>query len=144
MAKNKGFTLVELMIVIAVLSVLLGMVLIAIDPQKVIEDTKDSRARAEMNQLKTALQLYFNDNNAYPEGTCNGDGCRTGILATALVPTYIKALPDVVGGSFEFFYQGETADYDAGINLNNAVNDDNNTVAKCRPPETHNYMICPD
>src|SRR3990167_5867834 len=93
--KNKGFTLIELIITLAVIGVLVSLILVAINPQRIIEDTRDSRNRAEMNAVKTALQLFFNDNNAYPVGICVGSACVSGTLGV-LVPNYARALPSVV------------------------------------------------
>ena len=129
--KDYGFTLVELIVVIAVISVLVGLILVGVDPIRVIEDTRDARNRTEMNQVKTALQLFFNDNNSYP-----------GALA-ALVPDYAKALPSVTTDA-SFSYSSSGSDYDAGVNLNNPSADDTATVTKCQPPSLGNYMVCPD
>src|SRR3989344_8719889 len=135
MLKNRGYTLVELMVVIAIIAVLIGMLLVDINPQRVITDTRDARSRTEMNQIKTALQLYFNDNNAYP-----------GSLG-AMVPTYAKALPGVTTeSSFNYVTYAGNSDYDAGVQLNNSAGDDASTVAKCdgdgTSSATGNHMIC--
>ena len=129
--KDYGFTLIELIITLAVIGVLVSLILVAINPQRIIEDTRDSRNRAEMNAVKTALQLFFNDNNSYP-----------GALA-ALVPDYAKALPSVTTDA-SFSYSSSGSDYDAGVNLNNPSADDTATVTKCQPPSLGNYMVCPD
>jgi len=129
--KNKGFTLIELIITLAVIGVLVSLILVAINPQRIIEDTRDSRNRAEMNAVKTALQLFFNDNNSYPAAL------------GALVPAYARALPSVTTDA-SFQYSSSGADYDAWVTLNNPGGDDASTVMKCQPPSLGNYMVCPD
>lgn len=62
--KNKGFTLVELLVVVAVLGLLTGMVVVSI--RHVKAKARDSQRVADITSLSTALSLYHNDFNAYP------------------------------------------------------------------------------
>ena len=132
--KIKGFTLVELLIVIAIISILVTMVLIAINPVRVIEDTRDAKYRSEMLQIKTALQLHFNELNTYPADPAN------------LEPDYIRQLPDVADDpTFEYGIDAPATDYDAGVGLNNPEASDNDTVTKCGTELAAGaFMICPD
>ena len=56
--KNKGFTLVELLVVVAVLGLLSGMVVISITHVKA--KARDSQRVADINSLGTALGLRYN------------------------------------------------------------------------------------
>jgi len=153
--KIRGFTLVELMIVIAIIGVLVTMVLIAIDPLRVINDTRDTKDRTELNQVKTALQLYFNENDDYPtdaEFITNSGAVNS---PPNLTPTYSKQLPvsitDGVQGT-DWDYAESGTDYDAWVVLNNGSDDDEDSVTKCSSdtdltdsvPADNAYMICPD
>jgi general secretion pathway protein G len=64
--KDKGFTLVELLIVIGVIGVLAGSLLIIINPTKQLDKSNDSKRRAELKQIQTALELYRADVGSYP------------------------------------------------------------------------------
>ena len=141
---NKGFTLVELLIVIAIIAILVLMVIIAINPVRVIEDTRDTRNRTEMNQLKTSLQLYFNDNKRYPTAT----SCKP----NSLTPAYTRALPNVTNvTNFCYGVSGTGDDYDAKVPMSHHTSDDDATVTKCMLDTTDyvtgaagDYMVCPD
>ena len=64
--KEKGFTLVELMVVIIILAVLTGIAIpsyIALRNRARIQAT-----RSEMQNIATALEMYAADNDAYPAG----------------------------------------------------------------------------
>ena len=62
--KEKGFTLVELMIVIIILAVLTG---IAVPSYLALRNrAKESATESEMKNIATALELYQADNEAYP------------------------------------------------------------------------------
>jgi prepilin-type N-terminal cleavage/methylation domain-containing protein len=61
---NKGFSLIELLVVIAIIAILAGIAF------PVFARAKDSAYRSadmsKMNELRTALALYRNDQGAYP------------------------------------------------------------------------------
>ena len=64
--KEKGFTLVELMVVIIILAVLTG---IAIPSYLALRNRARIQAtRSEMQNIATALEMYAADNDAYPAG----------------------------------------------------------------------------
>ncbi|OGY27994.1 MAG: hypothetical protein A2Z42_00065 [Candidatus Woykebacteria bacterium RBG_19FT_COMBO_43_10] len=132
--KIKGFTLVELLIVIAIIGILVTVALIAINPVRVIEDTRDAKYRSEMLQIKTALQLYFNELNTYPDDI------------TDLETDYIRQLPDVADdATFDYGIDVPETDYDAGVSLNNPDDSDAATVTKCGTElAAGDFMICPD
>ncbi len=64
--KEKGFTLVELMVVIIILAVLTG---IAIPSYLALRNRARIQAtRSEMQNIATALEMYAADHDAYPAG----------------------------------------------------------------------------
>jgi prepilin-type N-terminal cleavage/methylation domain-containing protein len=62
--KEKGFTLIELLIVITIISILSSVMLVSLKNTR--EKSYFSRAKSEFRSLGTALELYYEDNNAYP------------------------------------------------------------------------------
>ena len=118
-AKQKGFTLVELLIVVAIISILVAMVLIAINPVRLIEESRDSKDRSELNGVKAALQLYLNEHNAYPDAaTFNGGGLVSG--------DYINAMP-----SATITYTPAGTDYTALISVRHVISADNESGSRC-------------
>ncbi len=61
---KRGFTLIELMIVIAVMAILIGIAL----PQfrGMQEEGLIAQAKAELRTLKTAIESYYIHNGSYP------------------------------------------------------------------------------
>lgn len=69
--KNKfGFTLIELMIVIAVIALLAAAVFVAVDPAKRIGQAQDAQRWQDVTAIAEAIQLYKADNNGdFPTST---------------------------------------------------------------------------
>jgi len=63
-ATARGFTLIELMVVIVILSILATLVIPRIFGR--VEDAKVTAAQVQMNSLVTALKLFYLDNAFYP------------------------------------------------------------------------------
>lgn len=98
MKKTRGFTLIELLVVIAIIGILSSVVLASLNTARV--KARDVRRATDLAQIRTALELYFNDHGYYPQSGCGWDcnGYRYSYssswdsLATDLKP-YISALP---------------------------------------------------
>ncbi len=77
MKNKKGFTLLEILLVVAAIAILAGIVILAINPTKQLGDTRNSQRRIDVNTILNAVYQYAIDNN--------------GTLPTAIVsttPTY--------------------------------------------------------
>lgn len=61
---KKGFSLIEIIITIAVIAILLSVVVSAY--HKLKRDGYYSRALSEMNTMSLALNSYFDDNHSFP------------------------------------------------------------------------------
>lgn len=61
---ERGFTLIELMVVIVILSILAGLIVPRIMGRP--EEARQAKARIQIESLETALKLYRLDNGSYP------------------------------------------------------------------------------
>lgn len=105
---QKGFTLIELVVVIGVLAVLLAIVLVAINPQRQFQQANDTQRRSDVNALLNAITQNAADargvlpdsisatgNICKQGGTVDATDCPAGgyDLCDNLVTNYIADLP---------------------------------------------------
>lgn len=108
--KTTGFTLVELLIVVAIITILAVLVFVALDPITRFSDARNSRRWSDVNSILTAVHEYIVDNDGVLPtgvstsekqlGTCGsgGDTICTSAAATCLdlsttLAVYLKAIP---------------------------------------------------
>jgi general secretion pathway protein G len=64
MRKQKGFTLIELLVVIAIIGLLSTLAVVALNNARA--KSRDAKRVADIKQMQTALELFFNDCSSYP------------------------------------------------------------------------------
>lgn len=82
--KQRGFTLLEVLLVVAIIAVLAAIVIIAINPAKNLTDTRNAQRRSDVNAILNGVYQYSLDNDgALPAGITSTptEICATGTLA---------------------------------------------------------------
>lgn len=109
-AKQKGFTIVELLIVIVVIGILAAITIVAYNG---IQDrAKYTKSLSDLNGMQKLLAMYYADNGNYPNTIVSGtrqwfytsnqgDGFLPGI-----VPQYAPTLPRPTAGSYIYNSDG--------------------------------------
>src|SRR3989344_886998 len=67
---EKGFTLIEILVVIAIIAILAAIVIVAINPAKRFQDARNSQRRANVEAILGAIQQNIIDNKGIT--TCSG------------------------------------------------------------------------
>lgn len=96
MKQQKGFTLIELLVVIAIIGLLSTLAVVSLNNAR--QKSRDAKRVADIKQVQTALELYYNDQNSYPLTSTN---CVAGILGGADCTTLssTNGLDGVAGGT---------------------------------------------
>jgi len=109
MKKNKGFTLIEVLVVIGIIAILAAIVVVAINPARQFAQANNSQRWSNVNAILNAVHQYAVDNRgalpgdlatttaAIPTAVCNSSATATTTclwLDGALVPTYIVTIPN--------------------------------------------------
>lgn len=61
--RQSGFTLLEVLLVVAVIAILAGIVIVAINPGKNLGDSRNSQRSADVNTILNGVYQYSLDNN---------------------------------------------------------------------------------
>ncbi len=64
--QDKGFTLIELIIVITIIAILGASIISLINPFEIQKNSRDSVRVSNLNSISQALELYFAQNKSYP------------------------------------------------------------------------------
>ena len=114
--KQRGFTLIELLVVMLILGVLAALVV-----PKVIgrgDDARITAAKTDIAQIKSALKLYYLDNQRYPS-TAQGIDALVTKPTTEPLPSswktggYVDKLPkDPWGKAYQYLSPGVLGDVD--------------------------------
>ncbi len=97
----KSFTLVEILIVTTIIGILIGVG--AVSYSVLTKNSRDARRKADLEQIRAALELYKSNVGSYPTtggawwGACSGylskDHTGANGYVPNLAPTYINVLP---------------------------------------------------
>jgi general secretion pathway protein G len=94
---NKGFSLVELLIVILILAVLTGIAIPAYS--LIIARAKETATESEMSNIAKALEIYNSDMLAYPISEEYPDALTDN--------DYMDTVPDIDAWESEYSYSSE-------------------------------------
>lgn len=99
MTTKKGFTLVEVLLVIVIIAILAAIVIVAINPGRQLSQANNTQRSSDIKSILDAVSEYAIDNRgAIPSavtGTLTTIGSGTGQIdiCADLVPRYIAEMP---------------------------------------------------
>lgn len=108
---TNGFSLIELLVSISIISILMSAAFAILRPQDYFARARDSRRVSDLKLLQTALEQYYANNNGYPAS----DSIPFGSSWSAGTPsvTYLRMTPSDPSGSPEYCYAYSSPNYEA-------------------------------
>ncbi len=100
---NKGFSLVELIVVIAIMAVLVGV--LAPTLIKNIEKSRESKDAQNIEQIKSSIEVALQDETAYDQAVPTASG-STSASNTLVTLTSASASVNSTYGSFKTEFDG--------------------------------------
>ncbi len=105
---SKGFTLIELLVVISIIGILSSFAVVSLNDARA--KARDALRKGDMSQIRTAINLYYDNNQAYPicshwndtrpdfgaTPDATGAGCYNNELTTAMssgARPYLATMP---------------------------------------------------
>lgn len=85
---QRGLTLLELVVVMAMIGILLFAVFGFINPQRQLKRAHDGQITSDLSQVSVALDTYYNDTSCYPTSLPFGESWQVGIT------TYMPKVPE--------------------------------------------------
>jgi general secretion pathway protein G len=124
--KNKrGFSLIELLVVISIIGVLAAV--LTANFMGMRERSRDAQKIQDLNSIKTALRLYYNDHQTYPGVTDNVPYN----LVSDIGSTYLPAISSI-GYTYTYTRTGGGDGFILQVNLEvDSGTDDTNSQLKC-------------
>ena len=117
--KKQGFTLIELLVVIAIIGILATLAVVAL--QNARQSARDAKRIADITQMQTALELFFNDHGMYPSsiGTSIASGGLTYMSIVPTAPSPADGDCQVASNTYEYSQQNSGASYTIDFCLGN-------------------------
>lgn len=145
---RSGFTLIELLIVIAIIGILATLIMSNFNSAR--ERTRDVQRKSDLDQIKKALRMAYNDANSYPPALTFGAA-----FLSAGGDFYMKLVPhdpsydagDSTPIDYQYAQLPTGQDFCLMTNLENESDGDiaksSSRCSDCIVPE-YNYYVCAD
>ena len=104
MKSKKGFTLIEILLTIAVIAILAGIVIVAVNPFKQLMDARNTQRNADVTTILNAVYQYTVDESGTlpatitttPTAVCATGGACAGLIDLSVLTTaekYLTSMP---------------------------------------------------
>lgn len=115
-AKQSGFTLIEILVVVTIIGILASITLLGLGPAR--RSAQDARRVADIRNIQSVLEVYFNKNGEYPlctaldlagAQTCYSSTLRSSLTigTTGVLPSGTTLPNEPVGSAKRYAYASD-------------------------------------
>ena len=123
MKKQAGFSLMEILVAVAILTVVMGLAIVSSQGSRRV--ARDSQRRLELEEIRSALEIYRIDEGSYPAtdslGSLVSDYVDTEAITDPVSTTYRYAYLNTGSGTYRLCAYFETEDV-AAVSLCSGAN----------------------
>ena len=128
----RGFTLVELIVVVGILSVMAAGAVLVLNPIGQFQKANDAKRKADLTQIQKAVETYYQDNGKYPISSISNPLYRITTPTQSGVVTvdwgsswqpYMNVLPKDSGTSRNYVYYSTGQSYYLYASLERGASD---------------------
>lgn len=105
MKRVSGFTLIELLISISIIGILVTIGIVAFST--INKNSRDTKRKSDVEQVRSALEMYRGDNLSYPDAGCTTASCLSVPLLDLgmTLIDYIPVIPKDPNKNQDYFYR---------------------------------------
>jgi general secretion pathway protein G len=134
----KGFTLIEILVTATIISLLAVTGIVSYS--QFLKQSRDAKRKADLEQIRSALEMYRSSNNVYISISQNGD-CSS-VLTYLISPTkYIEKIPSDPKNNFYYRCNISANDFTIGAYLESQST--GSSCGLCGPSRNCNYCLGP-
>lgn len=135
---SRGFSLIELLVVIAIIGILTTLTIA--NYVGVRERSRDAQRKANLNEMKAALEFYKIDNGSYPASITCGSALSAPSPSTTV---YIQKVPcdPIYTGTQGFSYNSPGTTYTLRACMENINDSDPAIVTDTTCPKSKAYVV---
>ncbi len=102
--KTNGFTLIEILVAMTIVAILMAISLVSLTGARKV--ARDGKRKADLEQIRSALEIYRSDCKTYPSSLTFGAGSSlVGAEADCSGNTYLDEVPnDPMTSSYTYTY----------------------------------------